>query len=136
MKKLLSLLLVLMMLVPFAAVAEEDYNVYVHPTGSYGFAYPLDWFALDKETGAVVWELSMGTYGWSSPTCVYTPSGKGYVIVGSSSGLLRMFDGLTGEVVAACDLGSNIEGTPIVFDDMLVVGTRGAMVCGVKILGE
>lgn len=50
MKKLLSLLLVLMMLVPFAAVAEEDYNVYVHPTGSYGFAYPIDWFALDGAT--------------------------------------------------------------------------------------
>lgn len=36
---------------------------------------------------------------WLSPTPVYTHSGKGYVLVGSSNGMLRLFDGLTGAVV-------------------------------------
>lgn len=91
-------------------------------------------YALDKETGKSVWEYDMGRYGWSSPTCVYTPSGKGYVIVGNSRGLLRLFDGLTGEVIHTVQLDGNIEGTPIVFNDMLVVGTRGSVVYGIKII--
>ena len=90
-------------------------------------------YALDKATGEIVWSHGMGSYGWSSPTCVYTPSGKGYLLVGSSNGMLRLFDGLTGTPVAAVDLESNIEGSPAVFNDMLVVGTRGARIYGVRI---
>ena len=90
-------------------------------------------YALDKNTGEIVWSHAMGSYGWSSPTCVYTPSGAGYVLVGSSNGMLRLFDGRTGQIVAAADLEANIEGSPAVFDDMLVVGTRGAKIYGVRI---
>ena len=90
-------------------------------------------YALNKATGEIVWSHAMNSYGWSSPTCVYTPSGAGYVLVGSSSGMLRLFDGLTGQIVAAADLEANIEGSPAVFDDMLVVGTRGAKIYGLKI---
>lgn len=90
-------------------------------------------YALNKATGEVVWEHAMGSYGWSSPTPVYTASGKGYVLVGSSNGMLRLFDGLTGEIVASADLGANIEGTPVVFDDTIVVGTRGSRIYGVKV---
>ena len=90
-------------------------------------------YAVNKETGSVVWEYAMGKYGWSSPTCVYTESGKGYVLVGSCNGLLRLFDGLTGKVVAKADLGANIEGSPAVFDDMIVIGTRGKRIYGLKI---
>ena len=90
-------------------------------------------YALNKDTGEIVWSYEMGNYGWSSPTCLYTPSGKGYVLAGSSSGLLRLFDGLTGEVVTSIDLDSNIEGTPAVFDDMIVIGTRSAWIYGIRI---
>lgn len=91
-------------------------------------------YALDKETGKSVWEYDLGRYGWSSPTCVYTESGKGYLIVGNSRGLLRLFDGETGQVIHTAQLDGNIEGTPIVFDDMLVVGTRDSRVYGIKIV--
>jgi outer membrane protein assembly factor BamB len=90
-------------------------------------------YALNKATGEIVWSYVMGAYGWSSPTIVYTPSGKGYVLVGSSNGMLRLFDGLTGRVVAAADLEDNIEGTPVVFGDTLVLGTRGSRIYGVKV---
>lgn len=90
-------------------------------------------YALDKTTGETVWEHDQGSFGWCSPTCVYTPSGKGYVLVGSSNGKLRLFDGLTGKIVASVDLESNIEGTPFVFEDTIVVGTRGSRIFGIKI---
>ena len=91
-------------------------------------------YALNKRTGEVEWEKRMGHYGWSSPTCLYTPSGKGYVLVGSSDGTLRLLDGLTGGEVASVQLNGNIEGTPAVFDDMIVVGTRGSVIYGVRIV--
>ena len=90
-------------------------------------------YALDKKTGETVWRYEMGSYGWSSPTCVYTPSGKGYVLVASSNGILRLFDGLTGRVVNAVDLEANIEGSPVVFDDLVVVGTRGGWIYGMQL---
>lgn len=90
-------------------------------------------YALDKATGDVVWSYSMGSYGWSSPTIVYTPSGVGYVLIGSSNGILRLFDGLTGRVVAATDLEANIEGSPVVYNDTIVIGTRGSKIYGLRI---
>ena len=92
-------------------------------------------YALNKRTGQVVWQKSMGAYGWSSPTCVYAENGRGYVLVGSCNGLLRLFDGLSGEEIARADLGANIEGSPIVFGDTIVVGTRGSRIYGIRIIG-
>jgi len=114
-------------------VGKQDLSglVYFHiarTTNSGGMLY-----ALDKATGETVWKRSMGQYGWVTPTCVYTPSGKGYLLVGSSNGDLMMFDGLTGERITKVNLGSNIEASPIVFDDMIVIGTRGGKICGVRI---
>jgi outer membrane protein assembly factor BamB len=90
-------------------------------------------YALNKDTGETVWSKSLKYYGWSSPTCLYTPAGKGYVLVGSSNGVLHLLDGLTGNEVANVELRGNIEGTPAVFDDMIVVGTRSNAIYGVKI---
>ena len=90
-------------------------------------------YALDKATGETVWTASLGVYGWSSPTCLYTASGRGYVLVGSADGTLRLLDGLTGEEAASIELRGNIEGTPAVFDDMIVVGTRSCKIYGVRI---
>ena len=91
-------------------------------------------YALDKQTGETVWSRSMTRYGWSSPTCLYSPSGKGYVLVGNSHGLLRLLDGRTGKTVAEVELKGNIEGTPAVFDDMIVVGTRASRIYGIRII--
>ena len=68
--------------------------------------------------------------------CVYDGNGRGYFVLGNSKGILRLCDGLTGEDLASVDLGANIEGSPAVFDDMLVVGTRGGKIFGVKITGD
>ena len=90
-------------------------------------------YALDKATGETAWSLPLGAHGWSSPTCLYTESGKGYVLLGSSNGKLRLLDGRTGEEAASIQLRGNIEGTPAVFDDMIVVGTRSCRIYGIKI---
>ena len=89
--------------------------------------------AIDKKTGQTVWQISTGGYSWSSPVCVYDGNGRGYILFCNSNGILRMCDGLTGEEITQIDLGENIEASPVVFGDMLVIGTWGAQIFGVRI---
>ncbi|MEF9895964.1 MAG: PQQ-binding-like beta-propeller repeat protein, partial [Clostridia bacterium] len=90
-------------------------------------------YAFDKLTGESAWTLQLGRYSWSTPVCVYDKAGDGYLVVGDSGGRLRLVDGQTGTVIDEISLGSNIEGSPAAFDDMVVVGTRGGRIYGVKI---
>lgn len=89
--------------------------------------------ALDTETGDVIWELYMDNYTWSSPVAIYTEEGKSYVAICDSVGIVRLLDGVTGEVLSSIGLGSNVEASPAVFENTIVVGTRGQLVCAIKI---
>lgn len=89
--------------------------------------------ALDTDTGDVVWEKTMSNYAWSSPVSLYTPAGKGYIVIGDSVGYIYLIDGSTGNTLYTEGLGSNIEASPVVFNNRLVVGTRGCQVWGIEI---
>ena len=88
--------------------------------------------ALDTNTGDVIWKKNM-KYCWSSPVAVYSEDGKAYMIICDSVGNMHLIDGKTGNILDTVGLGSNIEASPVVFNDMLVVGTRGQKVYGVQI---
>lgn len=88
--------------------------------------------ALDTETGESIWESPMSNYAWSSIVAFYTDEGKGYIVLGDSAGTVRLIN-KDGEVLSSVNLGSNIEASPVVFGDTLVVGTRGGRVCGVQV---
>ncbi len=88
--------------------------------------------ALDTKTGEIVWEKPMANYSWSSPVAVYTESGESYIVVGDSAGNLFMVDYM-GNTVSSINLESNIEASPALFNNTLVIGTRGGLVCGIKI---
>lgn len=89
--------------------------------------------ALDKKTGEVVWKYKMKRYAWSSPVLVYNKDGEAVLITADSVGNLIMLDAKTGKELSRVFLGANIEATPAVYGDMLVVGTRGMKIFGVKI---
>lgn len=89
--------------------------------------------ALDTKTGDTVWEYAMPYYTWSSPVAVYTKKGKSYICVGDSEGNLALLDGKTGNVLDSINLGSNMEASPSVFEDTLVIGTRGCQIYGIKL---
>lgn len=89
--------------------------------------------ALDKETGNVVWEHTMNNYTWSSPAAVYTDEGKGYIIICDSIGDVKLIDGKSGAFLGSTNIGSNVEASPAIFENTLVVGTRGCKICAVKI---
>lgn len=89
--------------------------------------------AIDKSTGEVVWEQETQMYAWSSPTIVYDDEGNGYVILCTTGGYIYLFDGQTGEVLDYRDLGSNMEASPAVYNNTIVVGTRGNGIYGITL---
>jgi len=89
--------------------------------------------ALDTKTGEVAWEIPMDNYSWSSPAAVYTETGKAYIVVCDSIGNVFLIEGSTGDILSTTNLGSNVEASPAVFGDTVVVGTRGQRIYGLKI---
>ena len=89
--------------------------------------------ALDCETGEAVWTKTMDNYTWSSPVAIYTDDGRAYVILCDSVGAVHLIDGTNGETLDKISIDANVEASPVVYKDTLVVGTRGQWVYGVKI---
>lgn len=112
----------------------------IYPVARTKGFYDGSLLALDTKTGEIVWEQHMDCYTWSSPVGVYTDSGKGYIVLcdsgatrESASGYMMLLDGQTGEVLSSVSMGSNVEASPVVFENTIVVGTRGCLVTGVII---
>ena len=83
--------------------------------------------AYSKASGAVVWSVSQegdGDY-WASPVVVYDENERAYLIQCDRAGYLKLYDASNGSLLYSLDLGSRIDSTPAVFNNYLVVGTRG-----------
>ncbi len=89
--------------------------------------------ALDTETGAEKWRYVTEYYAWSSPVAIYTPEGKGYVLLADSEGHLLLFDGSNGSLLYRLSLNSVTEATPAVFENTLVLGVRFEKIYGITI---
>lgn len=96
-------------------------------------AYSGILLAIDTETGKVAWEKSQNLYCWSSPAAVYDDNGNAKIIICDAGGYIYMLDPATGETVSRINVGANVEATPAIFNDMLVVGTRGQEVYGIRL---
>lgn len=94
--------------------------------------YTGELVALNKEDGSVVWEKT-GAYSWSSPVDFYDTDGNGYLIYCNSAGSMCLLDGLTGNELDYVSLGSNIEASAAMYNDRVVVGTRGQMIYCVQV---
>lgn len=89
--------------------------------------------ALSKADGHEVWCCDFAGYPWSSPVVIYDQNGYGYIIQCNSTGYIHLIDGQTGEILYEAPLGSNVEASPAVFENTVVVGTRGGVIYGIKI---
>ena len=89
--------------------------------------------AFDKNTGNEVWTIESDYYSWSSPVAVYTPEGKSYIIQCDSAGYMYLIEGISGKILDKIALNGNIEGSPAIYEDMIVVGTRGQQIFGIRI---
>lgn len=81
--------------------------------------------ALDKASGRERWRYSQEGGCWSSPVVIYDAAQNAYVLQCDRTGWLQLLDAVTGKLLFSLDLGSRIESTPAVFENYLVVGTKG-----------
>lgn len=95
-------------------------------------AYDGTMYAVNRETGELIYEVDTVNYAWSSPVAMYTEDGTAYIAFANASGKIRLIDGATGKVLYALGLGNSVEASPIVYKNMMVIGTREA-VYGIKI---
>ncbi len=93
----------------------------VNMTGDGGGATML---ALNKQTGQEVWKYNLGARSVSSPVAVYTEAGVAYIIQADEKGVLTLLDGRTGQMLHTLDLEGSIDGSPAVYNDVLVIGTN------------
>ncbi len=105
----------------------------VYPIGKVPGAYSGILVALDIKTGEQVWKKDMNHYAWSSPVGLYNENGDGYLLICDSGGYVHLLDGKTGNSLNKISVGSNVEASPVVFNNMMVVGTRGQRVYGIQI---
>ena len=90
--------------------------------------------ALKKSTGELVWEKDLNIYSWSSPTAIYDAEGKAYVIFCDAYGKVHLIDARTAETLYVLNTGGgNMEGSPAIYNDIMVIGTRGQKIYGIKI---
>lgn len=88
--------------------------------------------AINKKDGSIEWEKS-GAYSWSSPVDFYDSKGNGYIIHCNSAGNMYLLDGLTGNELDRVELGSNVEASPAMYNDRVVVGTRGQTIYCIQV---
>lgn len=107
-----------LVIVPFARVPDADHGYLM---------------AVDKNTGTERWRFATDGYSWSSPVAVYDASGNAYVVTCDSVGKVYLLDGRTGTQLSRFDAERNIEASPVVYGNTIIVGTRGMDVFGIKI---
>ena len=117
-----------------SVIGKEDIrNLVIVPLAGYKSGAKGLLIAFDKRTGEEVWKWDMPNYTWSSPVDIYDTNGKSYIIQCDSAGRMNILDGSTGIILNKVDLGANIESSPAIYNDMVVVATRAGKMYGVKI---
>ncbi|MHB1455086.1 MAG: outer membrane protein assembly factor BamB family protein [Saccharofermentanales bacterium] len=100
--------------------------------------------AFDTATGDLIWDYKMIHYSWGSPVDVYTEDGSMYILMTDSISQVHLIDGSNGVGLDYIQIkhdfngaeptgGGNIESSAAVFGNILVIGTRGGVLAGVRI---
>ncbi len=89
--------------------------------------------AISKKTGEEYWRLELNCDAWSSGCLVYGTDGKARLVQCCGNGKILLLEAATGKTLDTISFGSNIEATPVVFGNRLVVGLRSENIIGVEI---
>lgn len=92
-----------------------------------------DMIALDRQTGIVAWTRHLDRYTWSSPVVFTGTDGHSYGIIADSGGTMHLFDPNTGEDFSTVSLGRNVEASPAIYNNMIVVASYDKKIFGIKI---
>ena len=95
--------------------------------------YGGELLALDRKTGKAAWTRALEFWSWSSPVVFTGKDGHSYGVFADASGTLHLFDPNTGEDYSTVSLGKNVEASPAIYNDMIVVASYDKKIFGIKI---
>ena len=70
---------------------------------------------------------------WSSPVDFYDKNGNAYIVQCDSIGNMFLIDGKNGEILNSLTLDANIEASPAIYEDTIVIATRAGSIYGIEI---
>ena len=89
--------------------------------------------SINKSTGEIQWETKVDNYLWSSPVDFYDKNGNAYIIQCDSIGNMFLIDGKNGEILNSLTLDANIEASPAIYEDTIVIATRAGSIYVIEI---
>jgi outer membrane protein assembly factor BamB len=89
--------------------------------------------ALDKKTGNEIWKKKLTSYSWCSPVDFKSTDGKTYMVYNDFSGFIHLLDPMTGKTLDSVSLGKNVESSPAIYNDTIVVGSYARKIFGIKV---
>ncbi|MFM7671962.1 MAG: PQQ-binding-like beta-propeller repeat protein [Bacteroidota bacterium] len=95
-----------------------------------------DLVGIDKKTGKELYSIRLDSYTWASPVDFYDKEGTMYLFLSDVSGNIYLLNGMNGQLIYKGKSGYNMESSPIIYNDRIIVGTRGNTVLSFKILTQ
>ncbi|WP_080064543.1 PQQ-binding-like beta-propeller repeat protein [Ruminiclostridium hungatei] len=89
--------------------------------------------ALDKKTGEEIWKKKLASYSWCSPLDFKSSDGKTYMVYSDFSGYMHLVDPMNGKTLDSVPLQGNVESSPAIYDDTIVVGSYARKIFGIKV---
>jgi outer membrane protein assembly factor BamB len=80
--------------------------------------------ALDKVTGAKVWEAKVDHYAWSSPIDIYDKEGNMYIFLADAGGDVMLYDGANGALIYKMKVVDLFEASPVAFGNKIIIPSR------------
>ncbi len=89
--------------------------------------------ALDKNTGEEIWKKKLASYSWCSPVDFRSSDSKTYMVYCDFAGYMHLVDPMTGNTLDSVSLGQNVESSPAIYNDTIVVGSYAKKIFGIKV---
>lgn len=89
--------------------------------------------ALDKNTGEEIWKKKLNAYSWCSPLDFKSSDGKTYMVYTDFAGYMYLVDPMTGQTLDKVSLEGNVESSPAIYNDTIVVGSYAKKIFGIKV---
>lgn len=89
--------------------------------------------ALDKKTGEEIWNKKLSAYSWCSPLDFKSSDGKTYVVYTDYAGKMHLVDPMNGKTLHSVSLELNVESSPAIYNDTIVVGSYARKIFGIKV---
>ena len=89
--------------------------------------------ALDKKTGEEIWKKKLTSYSWCSPLDFKSSDGKTWMVYSDFAGYMHLVDPMNGQTVDSISLQGNVESSPAIYNDTIVVGSYARKIFGIKV---